>query len=198
MPRVGLPAEQLTDEALLAGLSTGSREVALAFVRRFQAHVFAVALAIVGERALAEDVAQQTFERVWRKSSTFDPDKAGVRAWLTAVTRNIAIDNIKKRRPEPLDPADLVPLLAPSPEQPEEQSLLREAHDQLRRAIRALPPEQGRALVMAGVYRMTAQEVADAEGIPLGTAKTRIRTGMHKLRDLLAGPPHQSPSEVKR
>ena len=92
----------------------------------------------------------------------------------------------KKRRPEPVDPTDLIRLLGPGPDQPEEASIQNESRARLQTALRSLPPEQARALVMAGVYRMTAQEVANSENIPLGTAKTRIRASMLKLRQLLA------------
>jgi RNA polymerase sigma-70 factor (ECF subfamily) len=186
MGRVGLPVERMSDDTLLAGLATGDSEVSLAFVRRFQAHVYAVAMAIVGERTLAQDVAQQTFERVWRRSSAFDPQRGNVRAWLTTITRNIAIDTLRAHRPDPVDPTDMIRLLGPSKDEPEARMISNESRSQLRTALRNLPPEQARALVMAGVYRMTAQEVADAEEIPLGTAKTRIRQAMIKLRAHLA------------
>ncbi|HET9691107.1 MAG TPA: sigma-70 family RNA polymerase sigma factor [Acidimicrobiales bacterium] len=188
MARVGLPVERLSDEALLAGLTTGAPDVALAFVRRFQSHVFAVALAIVGDRMLAEDVAQQTFERVWRRGTTYEATRGTVRSWLTVVTRNIALDSVKRRRPEPIDPADLVRLLAPAGDGPEGASMRDQSREQLRDALRQIPAEQARALVMAGVYRMTAEEVAAAEQIPLGTAKTRIRSAMAKVRHLLPSP----------
>lgn len=186
MGRVGLPVERMSDDTLLAGLATGDSEVSLAFLRRFQAHVFAVALAIVGERTLAEDVAQQTFERVWRRASTFDPRRGNVRAWLTTITRNIAVDALRARRTDPVDPTDMIRLLGPSREEPEARAISNQSRSHLRAALRSLPPDQARALVMAGVYRMTAQEVADAEGVPLGTAKTRIRQAMIKLRAGLA------------
>lgn len=190
MSRVGLPVEALSDDALLAGFPTGDPDVAVAFVRRFQSHVFAVALAVAADRSVAEDLTQQVFERAWRRSSSFDPTRGTVRAWLTAITRNLAVDSLRRRRPDPIDPADLVRLLAPSVDQPEEASLRHEARARLRSGVRRLPPEQARAVVMAGVYRMTAQEVATAEGIPLGTAKTRIRTAMIKLREQLTEAPH--------
>ena len=184
MTRVGLPVDQMSDEALLAGLAMS--DVALAFVRRFQGHVYAVAMAIVGDRPAAEDVTQIAFEKAWQKASTFDPQRGNVRTWLTAVTRNVALDSIRRRRPDPVDPTDLVRLLGPGPEQTEEVAVRNESRAELQAAIRRLPPDQARALVMAGVYRMTAQEVAESEGIPLGTAKTRIRAAMIKLRELLA------------
>lgn len=173
----------MDDQALLAGYAEGAAEVAVAFVRRFQGHVYGVALAIVGEPALAEDIAQLAFERAWRNAARYDVTKAGVKTWLTAITRNVAIDSLRVRRPVPVDPTDLIRLLGSAQDDPQERAIgaVRAAH--LRSAIRALPLEQRRALVMAGMYRMTAEEVATAEGIPLGTAKTRIRTSLRKLRD---------------
>jgi RNA polymerase sigma factor (sigma-70 family) len=172
----------MDDQALLAGYADGVAELSVAFVRRFQGHVFGVALAIVGQADLAEDIAQRAFERAWRGAARYDPTRAGVKTWLTTIARNLAIDSLRSRRPAPLDPADLVRLLGPVDDDPEQQVVGSLRADALRSAIRALPPEQGRALVMAGMYRMTAEEVSAAEGIPLGTAKTRIRAAMHKLR----------------
>jgi RNA polymerase sigma factor (sigma-70 family) len=172
----------MTDGALLAGLATGGPDVGLAFVRRFQRQVFGVALAVVGDPGLAEDVAQQTFERAWRRASSFDAGRGSVRTWLTTIAHNLAIDMVRARKPTPVDPTDLIRLLGPSANEPEGHSLRAESADELRTAIGNLPSEQARAIVMAGVYGMTAQEVAEADNIPLGTAKTRIRSAMTKLR----------------
>ena len=181
--RIGVPVDRMDDEALLAGFAAGEPELAVAFVRRFQGHVYGVAMAILGDPAVAEDVAQLTFERAWRSARRYDRGKAAVRTWLTTVTRNLAIDFLRSRRPAPVDPADLVRLLGPQDDDPADHSLRSEDSRRLRQAIRTLPLEQARALVMAGIYRMTAEEVSVAEGIPLGTAKTRIRTGMRKVRE---------------
>jgi RNA polymerase sigma-70 factor (ECF subfamily) len=175
----------MTDEALLAGLDSGGSEVGLAFVRRFQRHVFGVALAVVGDHNLAEDVAQQTFERAWRRAPSFDAGRGSVRTWLTTIAHNLAIDAIRSRKPTPVDPTDLIRLLGTGADEPEHRSMQVESAEELRRAIARLPVEQARAVVMAGVYGMTAQEVADADSIPLGTAKTRIRSAMLKLRTAL-------------
>lgn len=181
--RIGVPVERMDDQALLAGYADGVAEVAVAFVRRFQGHVYGVALAIVGEATLAEDIAQQALERAWRSAGRYDSTRASVKTWLTAITRNLAIDSLRTRRPAPIDPTDLIRLLGPAEEDPQERAIGADRAATLRSAIRALPPEQARALVMAGMYRMTAEEVSIAEGIPLGTAKTRIRAAMRKLRD---------------
>ena len=183
--RVGLPAERMTDDALLAGLSAGAPDVGLAFVRRFQRQIYGVALAVVGDPTLAEDVAQQAFIRAWKAAPAFDPRRGSVKTWLTTITHNLAIDATRVRKATPLDPSDLVRIMGAGVEEPEAWSEREEAAGELRRAIGELPAEQGRAIVMAGVYGLTAQEVADAEGIPLGTAKTRIRSAMGKLRAAL-------------
>ncbi len=109
-----------------------------------------------------------------------------MRAWLTTITRNLAVDSLRRRKPEPVDPTDLIRLYGPAKDEPETATVRNESRWRLQAALRRLPAEQGRALVMAGVYRMTAQEVADTEGIPLGTAKSRIRAAMKKLREHLA------------
>ena len=183
--RIGVPVERMDDHALLAGYADGVPEVAVAFVRRFQGHVYGIALAILGDAVLAEDVAQHAFERAWRNARRYDPERAGVRTWLTTITRNLAIDSLRSRKPVPVDPADLVRLLGPPEDDPGHKSVQSDSAQALRTAIRRLPPEQGRALVMAGIYRLTAEEVAASEGIPLGTAKTRIRSAMRKVRDEL-------------
>ncbi|MGH9056176.1 MAG: RNA polymerase sigma factor [Acidimicrobiales bacterium] len=185
MSRIGLPAERMDDCALLAGLASSSPDSGLAFVRRFQRHVFGVALAVVGDAGLAEDVSQQAFERAWRRAASFDPDRGSVRAWLGMITHNLAIDSVRYRKPTPVDPADLVRLLGPGPDEPDVRAVRAEGDRELLAALKGLPPEQARAVVMAGVYGMTAREVAASEGIPLGTAKTRIRSAMSKLRAAL-------------
>ncbi|HEX6394736.1 MAG TPA: sigma-70 family RNA polymerase sigma factor [Acidimicrobiales bacterium] len=175
----------MSDEALLAGLAGGGPEVGLAFVRRFQRHIFGVALAVLGEASLAEDVAQQTFVRAWRAAPGFDSTRGSVRTWLTTIAHNLAVDAARGRKSTPLDPSDLVRLMGPGFDEPEQLSMRKESAAELRQAIGSLPAEQARAVVMAGVYGFTAQQVADAEDIPLGTAKTRIRSAMHKLRSAL-------------
>jgi RNA polymerase sigma factor (sigma-70 family) len=170
------------DETLLAGLGAGDADLAATFVRRFQGLVFGVALTVLGDTGAAEDVAQQAFERAWRYAPAFDPRRGSVRGWLTTITHNLAVDAIRASRSAPVDPADLTELLGEVTETPEGFAVARDRASGLRRALRGLPPEQARAVAMAGIYGMTAQEIAAAEGVPLGTAKTRIRYGMHKLR----------------
>nr|WP_152887977.1 sigma-70 family RNA polymerase sigma factor [Streptomyces adustus] len=169
-------------------MATGDPELAVTFVRRFQRTVFGVAIAVTGDPQLAEDIAQQTFERAWRHAQIYDSRRGSVTTWLTTIAHNLAIDAVRARRAEPVAPEDLDALLDAVTETPEQWALADEASSRLRAAVARLPREQGRALVMAGVYGMTARQVADREQIPLGTAKTRIRTAMGKLRGTLAAP----------
>lgn len=157
----------------------------MAFVRRFQRKVFGVALSVLADTRLAEDVSQQAFERAWRHAHTFDARRGSVSAWLTTITRNLAIDTARVHRPQPVDPAEVLLRIGMSSESPERSVLAEESADQLRAALRRLPPEQARAVVLAGIVGLSASQVAAAESIPLGTAKTRIRTAMHRLRATL-------------
>jgi RNA polymerase sigma factor (sigma-70 family) len=179
---MGTAGERRTDEGLLAGLGAGDAELAVAFVRRFQRIVFGVALSVTGDPGTAEDVAQQAFEQAWRHASVYDSRRGSVRAWLTTITHNLAIDVIRARSAVPVDPDDLPVLLAAMTESPERLAVANDSAAGLRRALTRLPAPQARAVAMSGIYGMTAKQVADTEGIPLGTAKTRIRDGMQRLR----------------
>jgi RNA polymerase sigma factor (sigma-70 family) len=185
MEMAGTPVDRLSDETLLAGFRVGDHETALAFVRRSQSRVFGLAVTILRDAALAEDVAQRTFERAWRHASTYDARRASVRAWLTTIAHNLAIDTVRARVPDPIDPQDLLSHIDLTDNQPEQRALGRESATQLQVALRELPEEQARAVLLAAYQGLTAAEIADREGIPLGTAKTRIRSGMIKLRRTL-------------
>jgi RNA polymerase sigma factor (sigma-70 family) len=182
MAIMGTSAERQSDEGLLAGLGAGDAELAVAFVRRFQRIVFGVALAVTSDPVSAEDVAQQAFEQAWRHASVYDSRRGSVRTWLTTITHNLAIDLVRARSAVPMDPDDLPVLLAAMTENPERVAVANDSAKGLRQALTRLPAPQARAVAMSGIYGMTAKQVANTEGIPLGTAKTRIRDGMQKLR----------------
>jgi RNA polymerase sigma factor (sigma-70 family) len=179
---MGTAAEGLPDETLLAGLGASDPDLALAFVRRFQRLVFGIAMTVIGEAAAAEDVAQQAFEQAWRHAHVYDSRRWSVRAWLTTIAHNLAVDVLRARTSAPVDPGDLSALLTAVTETPERVALANDTAAGLRRALADLPAPQARAVAMAGMYGMTPRQVADTEGVPLGTAKTRIRDGMQKLR----------------
>ena len=173
----------LSDESLLAGLASSDPDGSAAFVRRFQGRVFGLALTIVGDPNMAEEVAQESFLRAWRHAATFDPTRGRVVTWLLAITRNVALDTLRMRRQVPVDPSVLIDLRADGRSEPEAQGVLADESGRVRRALAGLPEEQRRAVLMSAFYGRTAREIGDIEGIPLGTAKTRIRTGLQKLRE---------------
>jgi RNA polymerase sigma-70 factor (ECF subfamily) len=179
---MGIPADRLPDDTLLAGLGAGDADLSVAFVRRFQGAVFGIAVTIVRDAAAAQDVAQQAFEQAWRHAQVYDSRRGSVRAWLSTITRNLSIDLIRARTSAPVDPDDLPGLLSAVTDTPERIAVARDSAEGLRRALAELPAAQARAVAMAGIYGMTARQIADSEKVPLGTAKTRIRDGMRKLR----------------
>lgn len=176
----------VSDDALLDGLATGDPDAAAAFVERFQRRVFGVALRIVHDQRLAEDVAQETFLRAWQRASAFDPRRGTVTAWLLTIARNLAIDTVRLRRIVIVEPEEILARRDVGNERrPDELALLNSDAERLRVAMKDLPAEQSRALVLAAFYGRTAREIGESEGIPLGTAKTRIRTAMLRLRAAL-------------
>ena len=176
----------VADDALLAGMAAGDPDAAAAFVARFQRRVYGLAVTIMRDARAAEDVAQEALVRAWRHGETYDARRGSVATWLLAITRNLAIDAMRVRRPTALDPDDLLALSAPAPgREPGDLAVAGEDADRLRSALANLPSEQRQAIVLAGILGMSAREIAEREGIPLGTAQTRIRTAMIRLRSAL-------------
>jgi RNA polymerase sigma factor (sigma-70 family) len=175
----------LSDESLLAGLGSGDPERSAAFVRRFQARVFGLAMTIIGDADLAEEVAQESLLRVWQHADAYDPSRGRVLTWLLTITRNVALDALRMRHQIPMDPGMITGLVIDEGQDPEERGLVAHESRRLRAILAELPEEQRRAVLLSAFYGRTAREVGDIEGIPLGTAKTRIRTAMLKLREAL-------------
>ncbi|MGC0273207.1 RNA polymerase sigma factor [Pseudactinotalea sp. Z1739] len=182
-------ADRADDAALLAGLALDDPAVSAAFVRRFQSAVFGMAVSITRDAALAHDVSQEVFVRVWRAAGSYDLRRASVLTWLLTITRNAAIDAVRARRAEPTDDLVLDRLLhetLSSAPDLEESAVHRLETEQAIRRLHRIAPEQARAVVLAVVGGCTAAEVSHREQIPLGTAKTRIRTGLRRLREEMA------------
>jgi RNA polymerase sigma factor (sigma-70 family) len=177
----------LSDEALLSGLAAGDADAATAFIRRFQARVYGLVLTIVRDEGTAEEVAQETFLRAWKHARTYDARRGRVATWLLTIARNLAIDLVRVKRAEPLDPDVVADKLqqAGVAGDPADQGPPPDERERVRGAIAELPPEQRRVLFLAAYVGRTAKEIGELEGIPLGTAKSRIRMAMLKLRDSL-------------
>jgi RNA polymerase sigma factor (sigma-70 family) len=165
-------------------MAVGDDRTGLVFVRRYQHRLFGLAMGIVGDTALAEDIAQEAFIRIFRHAVVFDPRRGSVATWTLTITRNLAIDALRMRRSTPTDPVDQVFLRLTSAErQPDQAAVAEDSLGRVRLALANLPIDQRRAVVLSAMFGRTAAEIAEAESIPLGTAKGRIRLGMAKLRD---------------
>ena len=176
--------DETSDESLLSGVAVGDDRAVLAFVRRYQRRLFGLALGIVGDPGMAEDVAQEAFIRILRHAAVYDVRRGSVATWTLTITRNLAIDALRVRRGIPTALEDRVFLSLVSDERtPDDVAAMSESVTQARSALATLPIEQRRAIVLAVMYGRTVAEVATLETIPLGTAKSRIRLGLAKLRD---------------
>ena len=175
----------LTDESLLAGMAVGDRDAAAGLVRRYQARVFGLALTVVGIPALAEEVAQESFVKAWRHADAYDARRGPVATWLLTITRNTAIDTIRYRRETPMDPDVLTKALLDDRDAHPEPGDQVAASDQVRTALRGLPEDQRRPVVLMTFYGLTARDIAERDGVPVGTVKTRVRRGLAALRERL-------------
>lgn len=175
------------DDVLLAGLAAGDAAAARVFVDRFAPRAIGLAYQFLRDRAAAEDVAQEALLRAWRNAASFDARRGSASTWLLTIVRNLAIDALRLRRAQPFDPQSL-PMARLADDEPaaEDEAARHDDAARLRAALATLPVEQQRSLVMA-YAGYTAVEVAAAERIPVGTAKTRIRAGLHKLRAVYLG-----------
>jgi RNA polymerase sigma-70 factor (ECF subfamily) len=144
--------------------------------------VFALALRRLGDRGRAEDALQDAFASVWRSARTFDPARGDGGAWLYTVARNTILDALR-RRPEPVAvaPVDAPAATAGPAERAETSWLSWRVH----RAIGELPEHERRVIELAYWGERSQSEVADELGIPLGTVKTRTRSGLARLAGLL-------------
>jgi RNA polymerase sigma factor (sigma-70 family) len=187
-----------SDETLLAGLAAGDADAALTFVRRYQRRVFGLAVTILRDRDLADDVAQEAMVRAWRHAGAYDPRRGSVTTWLLTITRNLAIDALRAARLVPVDDDELAAALPAGRDVPGDASV---ATDELRRVVAALdelPEAQRRAVILVRLRGLTAADVAAVEAIPLGTAKTRIRTGLLRLHRELRTAPSSIEEDLSR
>jgi RNA polymerase sigma-70 factor (ECF subfamily) len=176
-----------SDPELLAAFAAGDETATRAFIQRFQARVFGIAVKMLADRDLADDVAQEAFVRAWRKASTFDSGRGTVAAWLMRITHNLAVDELRRRRYDVVEPDALASLGGAAGAPPVDEIAIGSADAApVFAALQRLPESQRGALVQAAVFGRTAAEIARTEGIPIGTVKTRVRLGLRKLRRELA------------
>ncbi|HEX5498447.1 MAG TPA: sigma-70 family RNA polymerase sigma factor, partial [Thermomicrobiales bacterium] len=180
--------DELSDEALLRELAAGRDEALGPLHSRYAGLVFGIAARSLDQPA-AEEITQDVFLAVWNKAHTFDPTRGPVRPWLLQIAHLRVLNELRRRGRRPSivpDPDDsqigAVADEAPLPDEAAWHDFRRSA---VQAAVAALPPTQREALSLAFFDDLTHEQVAAFLGLPLGTAKTRIRTGMQRLRTTL-------------
>jgi RNA polymerase sigma-70 factor (ECF subfamily) len=174
------------DAQLVLAVAGGSSDALGRLYDRYGATVYALARRIVSRLEDAEEVVQDVFAQVWRQAHKYQTERASVAGWIVMLARTRAIDRLRARQARPdedrgLEPTAAVPVASTGPN-PEESALSADDVKRVREALGALPDQQRTLLELAYYGGLTHTEIAEKTGIPLGTVKTRIRSGMESLR----------------
>ena len=178
------------DDEELINLIIQRREEALTqLYERYKNLIFSLAVVIVDDRPIAEEIMLDVFMLVWQKAASYDAKKARVRTWLTHIVRNHAIDVMRRRTIRPdrsaLHLDKLTRQDAPLQENPQASAEFALRRANVRAALNSLPYEQEQVLVLAYFGGYTQFQIAEILQEPIGTIKTRIRLAMKKLRVIL-------------
>ena len=166
------------DAVLVSAIRSGDEQAMAQIYERYSPIVYSVALRVLGDTAAAEDILQEVFMQLWRSPEVFDASRGSLPGWLAVITRNRAIDSLRKRRPE-TDITEVVISIDPDLASSAASS---RALETIRGALGGMSAPQRAALEMAFFDGLTHTEIAAKTGEPLGTIKTRIRAGLVTLR----------------
>jgi RNA polymerase sigma-70 factor (ECF subfamily) len=179
---------QLSDDQLARCLAAGQPEAVAELYDRYGDLAYALALRITGDGARAEDVVQESFVKIWRQASRFDPRRGSLRAWVMAVVRNQSLDAFRGRAAHERRELDLAEVRENAricdPWPHVSASLLR---SRVQAALSSLPTEQRRVVELSYFAGLTCREIGNMLELPLGTVKSRLRLGMEKLHAYFAG-----------
>ncbi len=177
----GANDELSPDSAAMSAIGAGDERAMAQIYERYSAVVYSVALRVLGDTGAAEDVLQEVFLQLWRHPGVFNAGRGSLSGWLAVITRNRAIDLLRKRRNE-TDIADIAVSFEPGITRGDEWI---GSSGKIQRALTGMPASQRSALEMAFFEGFTHTEIAKKTGEPLGTIKTRIRAGLLALRKAL-------------
>jgi RNA polymerase sigma-70 factor (ECF subfamily) len=178
-----LPDVKPSDAELLRRVGNGDDGAFETLYRRYSRPVFGLALRRLGDRNRAEDAVQETFTSVWRSASSYRPDRGPGAPWLYAVARNAIVDGARRRSNESRDVPDEPAADAGPAERAEQGWTAWRVH----RAMEELPDPERRVLELAYWHSLSQSEISARLDVPLGTVKTRTRSGLRRLADLLEG-----------
>lgn len=170
------------DPQLLAALKRGDEAAVERLYAEYGGTVFGYLVKTLGDRGIAEDVQQQVFLEVWKRGASYDPARAGLLTWILQIARSRAIDQLRKRVPDPVDIDEQAPTDSTTADE-----FTSEMHDQwhIAHLLKQLPSEES-DLLRARFYEGKSQsEIAAETGIALGTVKMRMVSGLRRLRELI-------------
>jgi RNA polymerase sigma-70 factor (ECF subfamily) len=170
-----------SDGDLLVRVGDRDREAFELLYQRYVRSVFGLALRRLRDRQRAEDAVQETFAAVWRSASSYRPERGPAAPWLYAVARNAIVDRLRVRNEPPSEAPDL----ASSEPGPHERAESAYVSWRVHRALEDLPAKEREVVELAYWSGLSQSEVADYLHIPLGTVKTRTRSALSRLADLL-------------
>ena len=178
--RVEMRPATRAERRLAAALGRGDERALRDVHAQFGAAVFGYLNGVLHDRAAAEDVFQQVFTEVWRRGSQYDPARASLATWILTIARSRAIDELRRRRPEPLDPA----VLPDSGGEPAPQDAALERW-RMAYLLAQLPDHERHLLELRFYDGLSQREIADRTGLALGTIKSRMVRALERLRALL-------------
>lgn len=171
------------DARLVSAIRSGDEQAMAQLYDRYSSIVYSVALRILGDVGAAEDILQDVFMQLWRNPMAFDASRGRLPAWLAVIARHRAIDTLRKRQPE-TDIADVTVSVQPDMASEAER---KHALEKIRTTLGMMAAAQRSVLEMAFFEGLTHSEIATRTGEPLGTVKTRIRSGLLTLRKAFGG-----------
>ncbi len=174
------------DADLMAAVAQG-RDAALGVLYdRYHRQAFAFALRILGAESDAEEAVQETFVRVWRSAGQYDQSRAAVLSWLLSITRNLCLDELRRRRRRAPEVQELEDAMEhPSNDRTDEAAERTILGEQVRGALQSLSSEQRSAIELVYFHGLSSREVGRVLGVPAPTVRSRLRLGLLKLGGVL-------------
>lgn len=176
----------IADEAAtLRAIARGEEAALGTLYDRYSRPCYAFALRMLGSEPDAEEVVQETFLRAWRSAATYDPARASVSSWLLAITRNLCIDELRRRRRNAAPVAIDEALPLPATDRTDVAAEKALDAERVRAALASLPGEQRSAIELVYYHGLTSNEVGRLLGVPAPTVRSRLRLGLLKLAGIL-------------
>ncbi len=185
-----LDLSDLTDDRLMQNVATGEAASLEVLYDRYVRQCFGLALRMLNNPQIAEEVVQEVFTKVWTRPETYSVQKGKFISWLLSLVHHRCIDELRRRSStetrleDPVTGSLLDTAVDPTPD-PADQLTLREDQVAVRQALGELAPNQREVLVLAYFGGMSQSQIAARLKQPLGTVKTRVRMGLQKLKTLL-------------